>query len=36
MAPERTKPLPDYQTESGCADILKHTMERYFTNGGNM
>ena len=32
----RTKTLPDYQTESGCADIMMHTMERYFTNGGNM
>lgn len=31
-----SKCLPDYQTESGCADIMMHTMERYFTNGGNM
>ncbi len=36
MNPELTKSLPDYQTESGCADIMMHTMERYFTNGGNM
>lgn len=36
MNPEYTKTLPDYQTESGCADIMMHTMERYFTNGGNM
>ena len=36
MDPELTKTLPDYQTESGCADIMMHTMERYFTNGGNM
>lgn len=36
MNPEFTKTLPDYQTESGCADIMMHTMERYFTNGGNM
>lgn len=36
MNPEHTKTLPDYQTESGCADIMMHTMERYFTNGGNM
>ncbi len=36
MNPERTKTLPDYQTESGCVDIMMHTMERYFTNGGNM
>ena len=32
MDPELTKTLPDYQTESGCADIMMHTMERYFTN----
>ncbi len=36
MNPEYTKTLPDYQTESGCTDIIMHTMERYFTNGGNM
>lgn len=36
MNPEYTKTLPDYQTESGCTDIMMHTMERYFTNGGNM
>lgn len=36
MNPELTKTLPDYQTESGCVDIMMHTMERYFTNGGNM
>lgn len=36
MNPEYTMTLPDYQTESGCADIMMHTMERYFTNGGNM
>lgn len=36
MNPELTKSLPDYQTESGCVDIMMHTMERYFTNGGNM
>ncbi len=36
MDPELTMTLPDYQTESGCADIMMHTMERYFTNGGNM
>lgn len=36
MNPEYTKTLPDYQTESGCVDIMMHTMERYFTNGGNM
>ena len=36
MNPELTRTLPDYQTESGCVDIMMHTMERYFTNGGNM
>ena len=36
MDPELTMTLPDYQTEAGCADIMMHTMERYFTNGGNM
>ena len=36
MNPELTVTLPDYQTESGCADIMMHTMERYFTQGGNM
>lgn len=36
MNPEYTKTLPDYQTGSGCVDIMMHTMERYFTNGGNM
>ena len=36
MNPELTMSLPDYQTESGCTDIMIHTMERYFTQGGNM
>lgn len=36
MNPELTMTLPDYQTAAGCTDILMHTMERYFTNGGNM
>ena len=36
MNPEITRTLPDYQTESGCADIMMHTMERYFKNGGSM
>lgn len=35
MNPELTMSLPDYQTEAGCTDIMMHTMERYFTNGGN-
>ncbi|MBQ9486255.1 MAG: iron-containing alcohol dehydrogenase [Selenomonadaceae bacterium] len=36
MNPELTFTLPDYQTACGCVDIMMHTMERYFTNGGNM
>ena len=36
MNPELTMTLPDYQSMSGCTDIMMHTMERYFTNGGNM
>ena len=36
MNPELTMTLPDYQTACGCTDILMHTLERYFTNGGNM
>lgn len=36
MNPELTMSLPDYQTEAGCTDIMMHTMERYFTKGGNM
>lgn len=36
MNPEWTLSLPDYQTASGCVDIMMHTMERYFTQGGNM
>lgn len=36
MDPELTLTLPDYQTACGCTDILMHTEERYFTNGGNM
>ena len=31
LSPELTYSLPDYQTASGCTDILMHTMERYFT-----
>jgi len=36
MNPELTMTLPDYQTASGCADILMHTMERYFNNSGTL
>lgn len=31
MNPELTFTLPQYQTMSGCVDILMHTLERYFT-----
>lgn len=36
MDPQLTATLPDYQTQAGCADIMMHTMERYFTQGGNL
>lgn len=36
MDPALTFTLPPYQTACGCTDILMHTMERYFTSGGNM
>ena len=36
MNPELTMTLPPYQTACGCADILMHTMERYFNHGANM
>ena len=36
MNPELTYTLPEYQTESGCVDILMHTMERYFNQADNM
>ena len=32
LNPKLTYTLPQYQTESGCVDILMHTMERYFVN----
>jgi len=31
LNPELTYTLPDYQTASGCTDILMHTLERYLT-----
>lgn len=31
LNPELTYSLPEYQTMSGCVDIMMHTMERYFT-----
>ncbi len=36
MDPELTCTLPDYQTQSGCVDIMMHTMERYFNLSDNM
>ena len=36
MNPELTYTLPSYQTASGAADIMMHTMERYFTNTRNV
>ena len=36
MNPERTMTLPDYQTASGCVDIMMHTMERYLGHGDTM
>lgn len=32
LNPCLTYTLPQYQTESGCVDILMHTIERYFVN----
>lgn len=34
--PERTFTLPPYQTAAGIADIMMHTMERYFSNDMDM
>lgn len=36
MDPLLTMTLPDYLTQAGCSDIMMHTLERYFTQGGNM
>ncbi len=36
LNPEFTLTLPDYQTMSGCTDMMMHTMERYFSTAGNM
>ena len=36
MNPELTCTLPEYQTASGCTDILMHTMERYFTKAEDL
>lgn len=36
LNPELTVTLPDYQNASGIADILMHTMERFFNRQDNM
>ena len=36
LNPERTFTLPPYQTAAGVADIMMHTMERYFSNDMDM
>lgn len=36
MNPELTMTLPQYQTMSGCVDIMMHTMERYLNHSENM
>lgn len=36
MNPQLTCSLPDYQTQSGCTDIMMHTMERYLNHDSNM
>lgn len=36
MNPELTYSLPQYQTASGCVDIMMHTMERYFNQSSDM
>ena len=36
MNPELTMTLPDYQTASGCTDIMMNTMERYFDQSKTM
>ncbi len=33
LDPELTYTVPAYQTAAGCADIISHTMERYFSGG---
>ena len=36
MDPQYTETLPPWQTACGCADIMMHTMERYFAKDGAM
>lgn len=35
LNPELTYTLPAYQTACGCVDIMMHSMERYFSQGGS-
>ncbi len=36
MNPDLTMELPDWQSMSGCADMMMHTLERYLSNNGHM
>ena len=36
MNPELTYTLPAYQTSCGCADIIMHTLERFFHTGSTL
>ncbi len=36
MNPELTYTLPEYQSMSGCTDIMMHSMERYFSREDNL
>ena len=36
MNPDLTTELPDWQSMSGCADMMMHTLERYLSNNGHM
>ena len=36
LDPELTFTVPPYQTAAGCADIISHTMERYFSEEGSV
>ncbi len=36
LNPQLTCTLPDYQTQSGCVDIMMHTLERYLNHGTNL
>ena len=36
MNPDLTMELPDWQSMSGCADMMMHTLERYLSNNGHL